>query len=567
MLDFYQSIHLAISDSASNFPEVSENFLDEFKQRDAIVPNNHILKLKEWQTYYLRFYSKELEQSVPGIFSQNDFSLTENSGTFISSKIGDIYIINFQNYVGLSRIGPVKIEISNRKINKKQYQSLLSYITRQYTNLVYQFSKTRERYNQGDISHTGYSTERIKVGKNLDFVNLLFLKQRLLDSSGSHSTISEIVNLILKEPHYKIQRDFVDTPVEQAAQIEPYQLINAVSNGDNLIQLRENHKLRKSALAIQLKHHFPVTIKQERKYHSFDTAENRFIKYFLDDLVQWLSQLKKRLCAAEKTYFNPEIEDDINQLYFPIKTCLDDPLWQEVSAMRFIPTNSQVLQRKEGYRQLLSLYSLMQLASHYNFNSFDFKNLLESKDTNILYEYWCFFILKDILDKLSGEPEGFESLVKQTTEQMNQEMAEGTWLYYQNNIQLGFNITFNKGDGSYSQVYRPDFIIKKNNEILIFDAKHKLQGWDDDYSKPKKEDIDKMHTYKDAINNAVGAFILYPGEHDVFYQYPGSKHQYEGVGGISLVPDDTDSDINSNNSIKQKTLVSLISQFTGLDNV
>ena len=50
-----------------------------------------------------------------------------NSGTFIIDKISDIYVINFKNYVGLTKIGPVKFEIINRKINKKQYQSLLSY--------------------------------------------------------------------------------------------------------------------------------------------------------------------------------------------------------------------------------------------------------------------------------------------------------------------------------------------------------------------------------------------------------------------------------------------------------
>lgn len=82
-------------------------------------------------------------------------------------------------------------------------------------------------------------------------------------------------------------------------------------------------------------------------------------------------------------------------------------------------------------------------------------------------------------------------------------------------------------------------------------------GWDDDYSKPKKEDIDKMHTYRDAIKNAVGAFILYPGESNELYRFHGADYDYEGVGGITLIPDNT----NSGQPVDKKQLETLIKQF------
>lgn len=557
MLVYYQSIKLAISDSSSCFPDFNETFEDEFSQLDAIQNDDEIAKLEEWKTYYLKFYSDTLDNSISDLFRKEDF---KNRGTFIQEKIANIYVINFQNYVGRTRIGPVKLEVINRKINQQQYQSLLSYITTCYIDLVYQFSETRNK----DKSHTGYSQNRAEVGSNINYIDFLFLKQKLLANDSNHASIDEILNLIIKEPHYKIEREFVNTPMELVRVIEPVRLVEAVTTGNNLHKLSGDHTLANTPLAVKLKQvstqqkiYFPINIKEEKNYHSFDTPENRFIKDYLQQLLKLLSQLKKQFSDMEKTYFNPELEDDLDCLMNPIKDCLEDQLWREVSVMRYIPTNSQVLQRKEGYRQLLSLYSLMQLASRYDFDSFDFKNLVESKDTNILYEYWCFFIVKDILDKLLGKPQFHKSLVNESPEQTNQELNEGTWLRYEEDVQLGFNITFSSRHLSYSQEYRPDIVIKYNGQHLIFDAKHKLKGWDDDYSKPKKEDIDKMHTYRDAIKNAVGAFILYPGEANKLYRFHDADYDYEGVGGITLIPDNT----NNGQSVNNTQLEALIMQF------
>ena len=45
-----------------------------------------------------------------------------------------------------------------------------------------------------------------------------------------------------------------------------------------------------------------------------------------------------------------------------------------------------------------------------------------------------------------------------------------------------------------------------------------------------------MHTYREAIKNVVGAFILYPGEIPVVYPAHNAKKLYEGVGALPLKP-------------------------------
>jgi predicted component of viral defense system (DUF524 family) len=98
---------------------------------------------------------------------------------------------------------------------------------------------------------------------------------------------------------------------------------------------------------------------------------------------------------------------------------------------------------------------------------------------------------------------------------------------------------------SYSHNLIPDIVVSKDENMLIFDAKYKGKGrngsfYDEDdqggISSWKDADIDKMHTYREAIQNVVGAFILYPGEKSVIYPSHDAKRLFEGVGALPLKP-------------------------------
>jgi predicted component of viral defense system (DUF524 family) len=228
--------------------------------------------------------------------------------------------------------------------------------------------------------------------------------------------------------------------------------------------------------------------------------------------------------------------------------------------MRFVPLSSPVLQRKEGYRQLFGLYALLQLLTHYDLPCFDFAHLLESKDTATLFEYWCFFLIKDILDDQFGKPKHYQLVTDDTR---NQKLVEGISLKYKNGLTFWFNRSYNASSGlssadipmtdyrwkeSYSQALRPDFSLSYQTRILFLDAKYKgerdkserdgfygetgngvIESW-------KEGDIIKMHAYRDAIDGAVGAFVLYPGHKSVFYPTFNTARSCQGVGAIALRP-------------------------------
>jgi predicted component of viral defense system (DUF524 family) len=96
---------------------------------------------------------------------------------------------------------------------------------------------------------------------------------------------------------------------------------------------------------------------------------------------------------------------------------------------------------------------------------------------------------------------------------------------------------------SYSHTLRPDIVLERNGQKLIFDAKYKgkrpgfyCEGENGTIQKWKDEDIDKMHTYRDAIKGATGCFILYPGTENIIYPRQVGGSSIDGVGALSLRP-------------------------------
>lgn len=253
--------------------------------------------------------------------------------------------------------------------------------------------------------------------------------------------------------------------------------------------------------------------------------------------------------------FGNKSNEELADLQKQVQGGLEDPFWREIGLMRLVPSNSPVLQRKEGYRQLFSLYSLLQLLTRYDLPCFDFDHLLESKDTATLFEYWCFFLIKDLLDDLFGKPQHFQLA---NNDPHNKKLVKGISLEYPNGLSFRFNYGYSLSGGltstdhsmvgyqwgdSYSHSLCPDFSLHYQDSILILDAKYKgdregfygetgsstIESW-------KQEDIIKMHAYRDAIVDAVGAFILYPGFKTVFYPTFGTTQCCQGVGALALRP-------------------------------
>jgi uncharacterized protein len=220
----------------------------------------------------------------------------------------------------------------------------------------------------------------------------------------------------------------------------------------------------------------------------------------------------------------------------------------------------------------------LQLATRCDFLQTDFKNLIEIKDVPTLYEYWCFFQIKSIMDTFSTSAAidrfVFENLVEH-------KLTPGLCITYQDGMKLFFNKGYAGSSGvddpdaampsyragpSYSHTFIPDIVVEKAGKKLIFDAKYKgrkgsggFYGGDDDSLvwTWKPEDINKMHTYREAITDVAGSFVLFPGATSIIYPKNGPDRMFEGVGAFSLRPGPADSPDNTT----RKHIRTVLSEF------
>jgi predicted component of viral defense system (DUF524 family) len=310
----------------------------------------------------------------------------------------------------------------------------------------------------------------------------------------------------------------------------------------------------------------PERVFERRVTETLDTPENRFIKRFMDIVLYWCDELQRLNYWQKAQSHQPELQT----LREFVRFLRADPLFADVGELEIFPASSQVLLRRDGYRECLQVYRLLHIARAPIFDRL--QDAIDNRRIDQLYEFWCFFRLAEELAKILGNRQQplFSAL----------ESDEGGLRYglsanLGNGYQLVYNRTFKHGEGSYSVSLRPDFSLMKGKQLrLVFDSKFRFD--DDDISqlsKPLEEEMDKsaqegnierlakhadickMHTYRDALK-CRAAVVLFPGKEGdgIFYDKNEGKleccvtlraltrhiikgESWEGVGALPLVPE------------------------------
>ena len=297
---------------------------------------------------------------------------------------------------------------------------------------------------------------------------------------------------------------------------------------------------------------FPLKSKRFKGQISFDTPENRFIKHILLEIENTCRLIIK------DNLLSGHLIIECEQLLNLCRSLLKLNFFQGIGKLSSIPYSSPTLGNKYGYREIYRIFIRSKIAARHLFNDFINDSLLvELKDIALLYEYWVFYKISNILlgSKLYFLSQG--ALVKDGRIVNSGTLTNGVWTVY-------FNKTYVRGPkGSYSLRLRPDIVIERvcpstvNPSIFIFDAKYKnnpksvSDNFDDNdlllapANTVKTEDIHKMHCYIDAIDNVKIAVAVYPGSKFIFYPkernssvatQPNQVSLPCGVGAIPLVP-------------------------------
>lgn len=322
----------------------------------------------------------------------------------------------------------------------------------------------------------------------------------------------------------------------------------------------------------------PIKLDRRRTEATHDTTPNRFVKFALERWRQVVVDIGEELSNQPESPTKARGLIGVSHLVEHLDIVLHQELFSDLSPIARFPSDNQVLQRREGYREVFRAYLEFELAARLSWTRTEQDYVAGQRDVATLYEYWVFLQVADVVAKLVGQTFDLRPLVEPSGDGLNVVLRSGKETVVRGfvermgrrlEVELCFNRTFGNSEfGSWTRPMRPDFsltISAADHEpagfdpiVLLFDAKYRVQfveelfgGVDeivDTDAVNKSDEINrggvlrtdllKMHAYRDAIRRAAGAYVLYPGADDPLKRefFPEYHELLPGLGAFVLRP-------------------------------
>jgi predicted component of viral defense system (DUF524 family) len=223
----------------------------------------------------------------------------------------------------------------------------------------------------------------------------------------------------------------------------------------------------------------PGEILHERRFDTFDTPPNRFIHFALAAFRDVCEEVMAAFAAKHGTAWL-----EAGQMRNSLDVFLAQPFFADVSRLDRLPLENQTLQKREGYRDILLAWLMLETASRIDWPGRDDAYDGTNRNAATLYEFWLYFMLRGGLIKRLGmdeigvrrkeedEEKHFLSTSSTGVLQLNlaqnkESISRFRWTSH-NGEQLGVHLFYNRsfegsrdpmGGGTYSQRFRPDFTI------------------------------------------------------------------------------------------------------------
>jgi hypothetical protein len=481
-----------------------------------------------------------------------------------------------------SIVGQTAVEVCSTKLNyREDYRSMLEFITNMSSELLLEIQSPSQARFLPDLSQEPETIPQ----------RFAFLKS-ILDSREFRDAIQRITSIPhrqheTRDYEYDVRRGF--KPSSRA--------LRQIARGTPRIPLPNEHPLNERMRSQGIQYpSLPSKITGSRRYETVDTAENRFVKYSLEVYFDFLTSLEN-IVNRNKEASSQRLLRDVSLLRQRLGGMLSQEFFKLISEPEILPLGSTVLQKREGYREILQTWLKFNLAARLVWNGGEDVYGAGKRDMATLYEYWLFFQLLNILgNKFKLETYTVHDLIERSKDGFNLKLKAGQAFAIRGHTQdsfrpidmrFSYNRTFSfvenrAEEGSWTRSMRPDFTLSlwpsaftadqaEQQELMVhihFDSKYKVNSPDELFGASnesmqeeqinqrrglyKRADLLKMHTYRDAIRRSEGSYILYPGVADKvwerFYEVlpgvgafavrPTVDGQAEGKENLSLFIDD-----------------------------
>jgi len=459
--------------------------------------------------------------------------------------------------------GVVQLEVQSVKARyRSDYHEMLALITEKCTELLLQADSPVAHHFEVDFSKDSQT---------------LYQRFAFIQSVIGTDEFAEAVHRIVSMPVTRWAETTEERDVRSAGRFSNAN-IKQILKGGKRTKLPDDHFLHQYGVES-----LPERISVARKIDSVDTPENRFIKYALESFLKLCTDIHR---AAEIGNHSKLLHES-EALILKLENQLHHRIFKIISRPAMLKLNSPVLQRKEGYREVLRVWLMLDLAAKLIWKGGDDVYEGGKKDVAVLYEYWLFFMLLDLLQEIFQiNPKDLSELIQESADGLNLQIKQGKFIALSGiydkgprklNIRFSYNRSFNgKKDypyaGSWTITLRPDYTLSfwpcgidedeaERQELIVhvhFDAKYKVDNLlnfqanmnekelDDEKTDNlkgiyKNADILKMHAYKDAIRRTSGAYVLYPGSEPL--ERKGFHEIIPGLGAFPLRPSKNDTGI------------------------
>jgi len=446
----------------------------------------------------------------------------------------------------------IEFEVRSSKTSyREDYRHMLEYITERCTDLVMQ--------------HTSPVTQHFEPDYEAD-PQTLYQRFAFIKSIIDTPEFQESIQRVLRSPvtAWKIFEE--ETDIRAVKHIRR-SVMRQIASCRRRTDIPAGHSLSSRIST------FPEKLVVSKKNETADTPENRFVKYALTVFYHFCSNIRHRFEDNTRAY------KEALHLEEMLESVLGHSLFKEISKPETLPLNSPVLQRKEGYREILRVWLIFDLAARLIWRGGEDVYEAGKRDVAMLYEYWLFFRILELFSEIFKiSPDSTDNLLEPTPDGIGLKLKSGRYTPFQGvydsgsrklNIVFNYNKTFSgeksyPSAGSWTRTMRPDYTLSiwpigftesqaEEQELIVhihFDAKYKVNDLSELFGEAeenleeeklgqrrgtyKRADLLKMHAYKDAVRRTGGAYVLYPGTEP--FVKTGFHEIIPGLGAFPIRP-------------------------------